>query len=70
MNLALTEEIGESLLQGFEMASDSGPNHDAVRIDGFAVLAVTVSGADGTEETVSGENPDGSFLDAYLLIPI
>jgi len=33
LNLALTEKVGESLLQGFEMASDSGPDHDAVGID-------------------------------------
>ena len=34
----------ESLLQRFEMTSDSGPHHDAVEIDGLAVLAVTLPG--------------------------
>jgi len=35
------EKVRESLLQVFEMASDSGPDHDSVGIDGLAMLAVT-----------------------------
>jgi len=44
------------------MASDSGPDHDSVGIDGLAMLTVTLSGADRTEEPVFGENPHGSLL--------
>src|SRR5947208_1948813 len=61
LDSAFTEQIRESLFQGFEMASDSGPDHDAAGIDGLAVLAVALSGADRTEETVFGENPHGSY---------
>jgi hypothetical protein len=39
------------------MATESGPDHDAFRIDGLVVLAVPLSGANRTEEAVLGENP-------------
>ena len=45
---------------GVEMASDSGPDHDPFKIDRLAVLAVSLPGADRTEETVFGEYPHGS----------
>jgi len=49
------------------MFSDSGPNHDAIEIDRLAVLAVPLSGANSTEETVFGENPHGYIL---LVLPL
>jgi hypothetical protein len=33
------------------------PDHDAVGIDGLAVLAAPLSGADGAEEAMFGKNP-------------
>src|SRR5262249_39341991 len=47
LDVALTEEVGKPLLQGFEMPPQPGPDHDAVRIDGLTVLAVALPGADG-----------------------
>ena len=35
----------------------STPDHDAIRIDGLAMLAVPLTGAHGTEEAVFGKNP-------------
>lgn len=57
LNFTFTEENGESLFQGFEMAPDSGPDHDAVKIDGLAVPPVALSGAHRTEKAVFRENP-------------
>jgi hypothetical protein len=48
------------------MTSNSSPHHDAISIDGLAVLAVTLSGTDRTEESVFREKPH-TFL---FLLPI
>ena len=54
---APAEQIGEVLFQCFEMSSESGANHDAVRIEWLAVIAATLPRAYRTEETVFGKYP-------------
>ena len=57
LNVALAKQVGETLLECLQMRTQPSPNHDAVRINGLAVTAVSLAGADGTEEAVLGENP-------------
>lgn len=52
-DLAEAEPLGEALFQGVEMGADSGPIHDAVGIDRLAVIAVTLSGTNGSGTNVT-----------------
>src|SRR5262249_23522961 len=62
LNLAVAEKVEEALRECFQVRAEPRPHHDAVGIDGLAVLAVSLSGTDGAEEAVSGEKPHGSIL--------
>jgi hypothetical protein len=65
----LAEQFGKPLLQGFEMTTDPGPHHDAVRIDGPTVLAVTLAGTDGGEKTVFVKSHIGRPLAQLAIVP-
>jgi hypothetical protein len=51
----LTEQVGKSLLKGFEVLADSCPDHNAIGIEWLAMLAIALSGPDRTVEAVFGE---------------
>ena len=56
-NLSAPEPVREPSLQSLEVSANPGSDHDPAWIDGLAVLAVPLTGTDGTEEAVLGEEP-------------
>ncbi len=47
LDLAVTEQITEAFFQGFQVLTESRPNHDAVRIDRLTVAAIVLASTDG-----------------------
>jgi hypothetical protein len=62
LDVAGTEQVGKTLLERLQVGAEPTPNHDAVGVDGLAVVSVSLPGTDGTEETVLGENPHSPLL--------